>query len=74
MVDLDEVPGMGTTYLKILGSGEIVKWKDFSEITQLYVVESADGKVSRIQSNKVSHQVTPGEITEFGRRNTAKVA
>ncbi len=54
--------------LKILGSGEIVQWKHFSEITQLYDVESATGKVFSIQSNKVSQQVSPDEAAEFGRR------
>ena len=65
---------MGTMYLKILGSGEIVKWKDFSEITQLYVVESADGKIFRVQSNKVSKQVTDREAEAFGRAKMAGVA
>ena len=54
--------------LRILGSGEIVQWKHFSEITQLYDVESASGKVFSIQSNKVSQHVTPDEAAEFGRR------
>jgi hypothetical protein len=73
MGDLGEVRDMGTNYLKILGSGEIVRWKDFSEITQVYVVESVDGKTSRVQSNKVSQQVTPVEIAEFERVGAARV-
>jgi len=64
---------MAMMYLKILGAGEIVKWKDFSEITQLYVVESADGKVWRVQSNKVSRQVTAEEAGEFERGRMVNV-
>ncbi len=56
---------MANSYLKILGSGEIVKWRDFSEISQLYTVEGADGKVFRIQSNQVSQLVRPEEAGEF---------
>ena len=56
---------MATTYLKILGSGEIVKWRNFSEISQLYTVEAADGRVFRIESNKVSQLVRPEEAGEF---------
>ena len=59
-------------YLKILGSGEIVQWKNFSKITQLYEVESAGGRTFSIQSNKVSCQVTPEETAEFVREQTAK--
>ncbi len=61
-------PGKETAYLKILGSGEIVKWKSFSEITQLYDVESADGKKFTVQSNKVSRLITPEEEAEFNRQ------
>jgi hypothetical protein len=60
--------GEGTEYLKILGSGELVKWKGFSEITQLYDVESADGKRFTVQSNKVSTLITPLEEAEFNRQ------
>jgi hypothetical protein len=65
------VPRAGTEYLKIVGSGEIVKWKGFSEITQLYDVESADGKVFTVQSNKVLKLITPEEEAEFSRRAEA---
>ena len=58
-------PSTKAGYLKILGSGEIVKWKSFSEITQLYEVESADGKLFTVQSNRVSKLVTPEEVAEF---------
>jgi len=54
-------------YLKILGTGDIVKWKNFSAITQVYEVESAAGKVFTVQSNRVSQQVTAAEAGEFGR-------
>lgn len=56
---------MATTYLKILSSGEIVKWRNFSEVSQLYTVEAADGRVFRIESNKVSQLVRPEEAGEF---------
>ena len=52
-------------YLKMLNSGEIVKLKNFSEITQLYDVESASGKVFTLQSNKISRQVSPEQEMEF---------
>ena len=55
-------------YLRIIGSDEIVTWKNFSKITQLYEVESVDGKVFTVQSNKVSQQVTAEEVNQF--RNT----
>ena len=55
-------------YLRIIGTGEIVKWKSFSEITQVYEVESVEGKVFTFQSNKVSQQVTAEEADQF--RNT----
>jgi hypothetical protein len=55
-------------YLRILDSGEIVKLKNFSEITQLYEVESASGKVFTLQSNKISQQITPEQEMEFIRR------
>jgi hypothetical protein len=54
-------------YVKIMGSGEVVRVKNFSEISQLYDVESASGKFSTVQSNKVSQQVTPVETAEFAR-------
>ena len=54
-------------YLRIIGSGEIVKWKSFSEITQVYEVESVTGKVFAVQSNKVSQRVTAEEAGEFER-------
>lgn len=56
---------MTTSYLKILGSGEIVLWRSFSEISQLYTVEAADGRIFRIESNKVSRLVRPEEAGEF---------
>jgi hypothetical protein len=62
-----KVPRVGVQYLKIIQSGEIVKWKSFSDITQLYEVESSDGKISIIQSNKISKQVAPDEEAEFMR-------
>lgn len=62
------VPRAGTEYLKILGSGEIVKWRGFSEITQLYEVESGDGKKFTVQSNQVSKLITPEEEAGFIRR------
>jgi hypothetical protein len=52
-------------YLRIIGTGEIVKWKNFSEITQVYEVESRGGKVFTVQSNKVSQQVTAEEANQF---------
>ena len=58
-------PREGTDNLKILGSGEIVKRRSFSEITQLYEVEAVDGKVFAVQSNRVSQMVTPEEAAEF---------
>ncbi len=58
---------VGTGFLRILGSGEIVKGKNFSEITQLYEVEAADGKLFTVQSNRVSKLVTPEEAAEFVR-------
>jgi hypothetical protein len=60
--------GPKAQFLKILGSGEIVRCKQFSEITQLYEVESPDGRVFTVQSNKVSQQVTPEEAAEFTQR------
>jgi len=54
-------------YLKIAGSGQIVKIKNFSAITQLYDVEAADGKMSTVQSNRVSQHVSPAEVEEFRR-------
>jgi hypothetical protein len=65
MGDLGELPYMGTNYLKVLGSGEIVKWRNFSEISQLYTVEAVDGSIYRIQSNRVSQLVRPEEAGEF---------
>jgi hypothetical protein len=65
------VPRAGTGYLKIVGSGEIVKWNGFSEITQLYEVESAESKRFTVQSNKVLKLVTPEEEAEFSRRAEA---
>ena len=61
-------------YLRILDSGEIVKLKNFSEITQLYDVESASGKVLTLQSNKISQQVSPEQEMEFIRRKNGQVA
>ena len=58
-------PREGKDYLKILGSGEIVKWRSFSEITQLYEVETVDGRVFTVQSNRVSKLVSPEEAAEF---------
>lgn len=55
----------GADYLKILGSGEIVKQRSFSEITQLYEVEAADGKVFMVQSNRVSKLISPEEVAKF---------
>ena len=55
-------------YLKILGSGEIVKQRGFSEVTQLYEVESVDGKVYTIQSNRVSQLVETEEAKGFESR------
>jgi hypothetical protein len=55
-------------YLRKLDSGEIVKLRSFSEITQLYDVESAAGKVFTLQSNKISQQVSPDQEVEFTRR------
>ncbi|MGC9944197.1 MAG: hypothetical protein ABSE48_20410 [Verrucomicrobiota bacterium] len=60
-------PRAGSAYLKLLGSGEIVKRMGFSEITQLFEVESADGKRFNVQSNKVSQLVTPEEENGFKR-------
>jgi hypothetical protein len=54
-------------YLRIIGTDEIVAWKNFSEMTQLYEVESAAGKVFTVQSNKASHLVTPEQAEEFMR-------
>ena len=56
---------MNKTYLKILGSGEIVKWRDFNEVSQLYTVEAANGRIFQIQSNRVSQLVRPEEAGEF---------
>ena len=61
-------PREGKDYLKILGSGEIVKQRSFSEITQLYEVETVDGKVFTVQSNRVSKLVAPEEAAEFASR------
>jgi hypothetical protein len=55
-------------YLRILESGEIVKGKHFSEITQLYEVESASGSIFSIQSNRVSQRVGPEQAADFSRR------
>jgi hypothetical protein len=52
-------------YLKIISSSQIVRIKNFSVITQLYDVESAAGKISTIQSNRVSQQVSPQDVVEF---------
>jgi len=60
-------------YLRIIGSEEIVAWKNFSEITQLYEVESVDGKVFTVQSNKVSQMVTPEQAKEFARLHNERV-
>ena len=60
-------------YLRILGSDEIVAWRNFSEISQVYEVESADGKVFTVQSNKVSHLVTPEQAAEFARLHNERV-
>jgi hypothetical protein len=65
------IPRAGTEYLKIFESGEIVKWKGFSEITQIYEVESAEGKRFTVQSNKVSKLIAPEEEAEFSRRAEA---
>ena len=66
MADLGEGSGMTTkSYLKILGSGEIVKWRDFSEISQLYTVEAVDGRIFRIQSNRVSQVIRMEEVGQF---------
>ena len=54
-------------YLRIIGSDEIVEWKNFSEMTQLYEVESVDGIIFTVQSNRVSHLVTPEQAAEFVR-------
>ena len=60
-------------YLKIAGTGQIVKIRNFSAITQLYDVEAADGKISTVQSNQVSQQVSPEDVSGFiklqGRRS-----
>jgi hypothetical protein len=61
-------------YLRILDSGEVVKLKNFSEITQLYDIESAGGKVSTIQSNRISQQVSPEQESDFVRRQKAHSA
>jgi hypothetical protein len=52
-------------YLRVIGTGEIVRWKNFSEITQVYEVESLGGKVFMVQSNRVSQQVTAEEANQF---------
>ncbi len=62
------VPNERTDHLKILGSGEIVKRRSFSEITQLYEVETVNGKVFTVQSNRVSKLVAPEEAAEFASR------
>jgi hypothetical protein len=58
-------------YLRILDSGEVVKLRNFSEITQLYDVESARGRVFQLQSNKVSQQISPEQEKEFLRKQNA---
>ena len=60
-------------YLRIIGSDEIVEWKSFSEMTQLYEVESVDGIVFTVQSNKVSQMVTPEQAAEFARLHNERV-
>ena len=60
-------------YLRIIGTDEIVEWKSFSEISQLYEVESVDGRVFSVQSNKVSHLVTPEQAAEFARLHNERV-
>ena len=60
-------------YLRILGSDEIVEWKNFSEMTQLYEVETVDGVVFTIQSNKVSQLVTLEQTKEFVRLHNERM-
>jgi hypothetical protein len=60
-------------YLRILGSDEIVEWKNFSEMTQLYEVESVDGVVFTVQSNKASQLVTPEQAKEFVRSHNERL-
>jgi hypothetical protein len=71
LISARTVPRMGTEYLKIVASGEIVKWRGFSEITQLYDVESAEGKRFTVQSDKLLKLITPEEEAEFLRRAEA---
>jgi len=59
------VPRVGTRFLKIIESEQIVEWKAFSEKTQEYDVESFDGKRFTIHGSKISKEVTPEEEGKF---------
>ena len=65
-------PRVGTTYIKIIETGQIVKWKSFDEKTQEYEVVSPGGKLSKIAGRKISKQVTPEEEAEFLRLQNKK--
>jgi hypothetical protein len=66
-------PGrVGVSFLRIVETGQVVKWIGFDEKTQEYDVESAVGEISSIAGTKVSKDVTPEEEAEFLRRQTKK--
>ncbi len=67
------VPKVGTEYVKLIETGEIVKWKDFDPKAQVYEVESSLGVISKIHGSKISKQVTPEEETEFLRMQSKKL-
>jgi hypothetical protein len=59
--------GVGATFLKIIETGEIVRWQDFSPATQLFTVVSSKGKSFTIVGSKISKDVTPEEELKFVR-------
>jgi hypothetical protein len=67
----DELPnlnkplGVGSAFLKIIETGEIVRWQDFSPATQLFTVASSKGKSFTIEGSKISKDVTPEEELKF---------
>jgi hypothetical protein len=65
-------PRVGVSFLRIVETGEVVKWTGFDEKTQEYDVESAAGELSRISATKISKDVTLEEEAEFLRRQTKK--
>jgi len=62
---LGNVPKVGTKYLKVSATGQIVEWKSYSENNHEYEVVSANGKTSKVHARDLSKEVTLEEELEF---------